>query len=118
MKTTIYVSFRRTDSELRYLGQINFQELISRNSDYLFERNRDRKGRYCTPYLADGSGDVVCEEYEGSTGRLVFDGEYNTEYTITLECCDYSEIKAILRAEGFKGLDVEEAISAGEITLD
>ena len=115
---TIYVSFRETDSELRYLGQFNFQELISRNSDYLFERNRDRKGQYCTPYLADGSSDVVCEEYEGLTGRLEFDGEYDTEYTTTLECCNELEIKAIFRSTGFKGLDVEEAIEAGELTLD
>ena len=57
-------------------------------------------------------------DYKGLTGRLEFDGECNTEYTITLECCDYSEIKAIFRSTGFKGLDVEEAISAGEITLD
>ena len=118
MKTTIYVSFRRTDSELSYLGQFNFQELISRNSEYLFEHNRDSRGRFCTPYYTDGCGNIVCDDINGLTGSIDYDGLYNTEYTTTLEGCDYSEIKAIFRSAGFKGLDVEEAISAGEITLD
>ena len=71
---TIYVSFRRTDSELRYLGQFNFQELISRNSDYLFEHNRDRRGRFCTPYYTDGCGNIVCDDINGLTGIIDYDG--------------------------------------------
>ena len=115
---TIYVSFRRTDSELRYLGQFNFQELISRNSDYLFEHNRDRRGRFCTPYYTDGCGNIVCDDINGLTGNIDYDGLYNTEYTVTLDMIEYSEIQAIFAYKGFKGLDVTEAIEAGELTLD
>ena len=46
---TIYISFRQTGRGLTRL----------RNSNYLFEHNRDARGRFCTTYYTDSCGNIM-----------------------------------------------------------
>lgn len=109
---TIYVSFKKSQRGLQYIGQVDFQELISRNSTDLFLYEEDGNGNPCTPYLADCGGNVVYNgDMEAKTGILDFDGEYDTQYTTTFDDMNNDEISALFKSKGFKGLDVEAKIN-------
>ena len=64
-----------------FIGEKNFQDLISLNSNNLFEQDRDEKGRFCKHYMTDCSGKIIVEpgHIQDETGCLDFDG---SEYLI------------------------------------
>lgn len=66
-------------------GFESLQDLIRIKSDILFERNRDKRGRFCCKKLVDCNGNIVCETPNSYTGDLFFDGDYDSDcvYTFT-----------------------------------
>lgn len=77
-----------------FIGEKNFQDLISLNSNNLFEQNRDKKGRFCKPYMTDCSGKVVVEpgHIQDEVGCLDFDGSYDTDSCGYVEDCTEEEL--------------------------
>lgn len=80
-----------------FIGEQNFQDLISLNSNNLFEQNRDEKGRFCSPYLTDCSGKVVVEpgHIKDEIGCLDFDGVYDTDGCCYIEDCTEDDLRMI-----------------------
>lgn len=91
-----------------YLSFVDCKKITECNgfdvNTYLYDR--DEKGKYCKPYLTDGSGNILmnAEEYDEAMttgiGTLDFDGEYDTTYTTYLK--DVSEEEFELLNEDLK----------------
>ncbi|MBQ6963486.1 MAG: hypothetical protein IJP79_07280 [Paludibacteraceae bacterium] len=82
-----------------FIGEKNFQELIQESSCNLYYHDRDEKGRFCKPYLADASGKTIVEadEMNNVVGRLDWDGSYDTDYACYLDECNEDELRIIVR---------------------
>ena len=80
-----------------FIGEKNFQDLISLNSNNLFEQDRDEKGRFCKHYMTDCSGKIIVEpgHIQDETGCLDFDGSYDTDGCCYIEDCSNEEIDMI-----------------------
>ena len=70
------IAFQKKNNRVNYLGELTFNDLVSRYSDLLFERD----GK-----LYDEVGEVVSEQTEGTTGILDFDGDYDKVWAIDAE---------------------------------
>ena len=82
-----------------YIGEENFQELISLSSKNIFEHNRDEKGRFCKPFLTGGWGESVThDDIRGEVGSLEFDGHYDTDTAKNIEECTDSELEIIVQS--------------------
>lgn len=100
----IYVAFHigrggrfHNAGHVSYMGEYDFQKLISLNYDNLYEHNRDEKGRFCKPFMDDASGKLIVEQghIHDMTGRLDFDGTYDTDYCCLVEECNQDELQII-----------------------
>lgn len=87
-----------------FIGEFDFQELINRNSNDLFLRERDKKGRFCKPCWVDLNSHVMVEpeDMDSLSGRLEWDGLYNTDYVKRLDDCDEFEIEVLLKSDHYK----------------
>ena len=74
--TMATIAFQKKNNRVNYLGELTFNDLVSRYSDLLFERD----GK-----LYDEVGEVVSEQTEGTTGILDFDGDYDKVWAIDAE---------------------------------
>lgn len=72
-----------------FKGFENLQDLIRIKSNVLYERDRDKRGRFCPKVLVDCNGSIVCDTPNSYTGKLDFDGTYNSDFVYT-----FAEIKA------------------------
>ena len=96
-----------------FLGEKNFQELINDRLDSLFLHDRDSRGRFCNPYYADASGNVMVEpgEMNREVGTLDFDGLYDTDVACYLDECDDDELRVIARDDAFVSTEVFEYVT-------
>ena len=86
-----------------FIGEKNFQELISLNSDNVFEHNRDDKGRFYTPFLTDSQQcPITHDDIRGEVGRLDFYGHYDTYTAISIEDCTEDELQVIIESDLYK----------------
>ena len=82
----------------------DFQELLRYYADELFEYTEDEDGNLLADEdcrIEDGNGRVMVqgrEDMESKTGRLDFDGDYDTTYVKEIEKCTDSELYAIIDA--------------------
>ena len=67
------IAFERKNNNVRFLGEMNFDDLVSKYSNSLFERDG---------ILYDEVGEVVSEQTEGEYGILDFDGIHNQVFAI------------------------------------
>ena len=114
MKTTdnIFVSFHKgrggrfhNAGYITFRGEYDFQKLLQLCSDVLFEVKEtfDEDGNeVALPenewYVHDGTENHLLDgkaEMEAKTGCLDFDGEYDTDYTRTLDECGEKEWDAL-----------------------
>lgn len=89
---TIYLHFHigcggrfNNAGHITFQGEESLQDVIRKSSDFLFECNRDSKGRFMKKVLKDCSGHTVCETPDAMTGILEFDGSYDTDIVMSLE---------------------------------
>ncbi len=88
---------------LFYLGEKNFQDLISQEYIHIFPMNKDDKGRFCKPFFVDGSGNVVSEDDpNGLIGTLDFDRQFDTDYCKYIEDCDERELTLMATTNEYK----------------
>jgi hypothetical protein len=86
---------------------MTFSKLINLRSEYLFEKNRDEKGRFCKPYLTDTNGNhVTDDDLNADTGKLDFDGDYDSDIVKNIDDCTDSEINVIAESREFKNYDI------------
>ena len=85
---------------ISYLGEHDIDWLITQNSDNLFDRNRDKHGRFCPLYWIDGGQRVILDSRDivDKCGRLDFDGEYDTDYCKRIEDCTEEELALIVNS--------------------
>lgn len=82
----------------------SFQELLNYYADDLFEYTEDEDGNPLPDEecrIEDANGNVLvqgCEDIGSETGRLDFDGDYDTTYVKAIEKCTDSELYAIIEA--------------------
>lgn len=83
-----------------FMGEKNFQDLISMNSENLFEQNRV-KGRFSKPYLTDLNGQVIveAEDFNALVGTLNFDNDYDTDCACYLDECSDEELRIIAESD-------------------
>ena len=94
---------------LTFIGEKNFQELLSLNCNNVFEHNQDEKGGFCTPFLTDGQGNSVTDDdIRGEVGRLEFDGHYDTYTARYIEDCTDSELEVIVQSNLYKRGELAE----------
>ena len=94
---------------LTFIGEKNFQELLSLNSDNIFEHNRDEKGRFCTPFLTDSQQcSITHDDIRGEVGRLDFDGYCDTDTARYIEDCTDSELEVIVESDLYKSGQLAE----------
>ena len=74
------IAFQKKNNRVNYLGELTFNDLVSRYSDRLFER----EGK-----LYDEVGEVVSEQTEGTTGILDFDGDYDMVWAFDANDLEY-----------------------------
>ena len=104
----IVVAFHIGRRGKTFLGEKDFQELIRDRNDSLFLKDRDERGRFCKPYYADASGNVMVEpdEMNSEVGTIEWDGSYDTEYACYLDECDDDELRLIARDDAFVSAEV------------
>ena len=109
----IVVAFHIGRKGKTFLGEKDFQELINDRNDSLFLKDRDARGRFCKPFYADASGNVIVEpgEMKSEVGTLDFDGLYDTDVACYLDECDDDELRIIARDDAFVSLEVFEYVS-------
>ena len=96
-----------------FIGEMKFSDLVQKRSEYLFEKNRDEKGRFCSSYLTNGNGSFVTDDsINDFTGRLDFDGDYDTDIVKEINDCTESEIDIISNSMGFKSYDLINCLEA------
>lgn len=78
--TMATIAFQKKNNRVNYLGELTFNDLVSRYSDLLFERD----GK-----LYDEVGEVVSEQTEGITGVLDFDGDYDMVWAFDANDLEY-----------------------------
>lgn len=83
-----------------FIGEKNFQDLISMNSEHLFEQNREN-GKFCRKYYTDLNGTVIVEadDVNALVGSLNFDNDYDTDYCCYLDECDENELRIIAESD-------------------
>lgn len=94
-----------------YKRHLNFERtgrsIFFDQDNYIFEKYRDNKGKFCKKYLTDSDGNTLMDSFEYSEalltgcGTLDFDGVYNTIYTKFLSECDDNEIHVIINSESW-----------------
>lgn len=87
---------------LSYIGEKDFNDLLHLNSEHTFFNDRDKKGRFCKPYITDCSGNRISETVDFITGRLEFDGQYDTDYCKYIDDCSETEINCIINDTQYK----------------
>ena len=99
----IVVAFHTGRRGKTFLGEKDFQELISDRLDSLLYKDRDARGRFCKPFYADASGNVMVEpdEMNSEVGTLDWGGVYNTDVACYLDECDDDELRIIARDDAF-----------------
>ena len=109
----IVVAFHIGRKGKTFLGEKDFHELINDRNDSLFLHDRDARGRFCKPFYADASGNVIVEpgEMKSEVGTLDFDGLYDTDVACYLDECDEDELRLIARDDAFVSLEVFEYVS-------
>lgn len=109
----IVVAFHIGRRGKTFLGEKDFQELINDRLDSLFLRDRDARGRFCKPFYADASGNVMVEprEMNSEVGSIDWDGVYNTDVACYLDECDDDEIRIIARDDSFVSHEVFEYVT-------
>lgn len=112
MKTEkIYVSFHvgrgghyNNPGTLSFSGEEDFQQLISRCSDVCMIIIEDENGEPIADedwQLVDLGGNIILEgreEIENNTGRLEWDGEYDTDYVETTDNLSDDELECLWNA--------------------
>lgn len=92
-----------------FIGEKNFQELMANNSNNIFERNRDEKGKFCKAYLTDGSGNhITDDDIRGEVGTLNFDNQYDTDRAKYIEDCADWELEKIAKSSEYKSNELRE----------
>ena len=109
----IVVAFHIGRKGKTFLGEKDFHELINDRNDSLFLHDRDARGRFCKPFYADASGNVIVEpgEMKSEVGTLDFDGLYDTDIACYLDECDDDELRLIARDDAFVSLEVFEYVT-------
>lgn len=116
----MYVSFHVTrggrffnPGHLEFVGEMDFQELQSYLDSHIFIKNRDEKGRFCKPYIADCDGNQVSyDDISAMVGTIDLDGDYDTYYTIDAENMGCEERDAIRKAKGYTSPGLQELVSS------
>lgn len=95
-----------------FIGEKNLQDLIVANNQYLYEVNRDEKGRFCKPYLADQSGKTIldAEDLKKEVGCLEFDGTYDTDCCCYIDDCSDEEIDIIFDSHDVVSFELTDYI--------
>lgn len=83
--------------ELIGIGK-GLQDAIDLKIDNVFLHNKDKRGRFCSPFLMDGGGNVVCETPNAEVGELDFDGDYDRYVAEYLDDLSDSEIEIVADA--------------------
>ena len=109
----IVVAFHVSRRGKTFLGQKDFQELINDRLDSLFLHSRDASGRFCKPFYADASGNVMVEpdEMNCEVGTLDWDGLYNEDIACYLDECDDDELRIIARDDAFVSPEVFDYVT-------
>jgi hypothetical protein len=95
-----------------FIGEKNFQDLISMNSNNLFERNKDERGKFCKPYLTDGSGNhITDDDIKGEVGLLSFDGKFDSDGCCYIEDCSEFQLELIAKSNEYKSYELREWLS-------
>ena len=104
----IVVAFHIGRRGKTFLGEKDFQELVSDRLDSLFLHDRDSNGRFCKPFYTDASGNVMVEpdEMNCEVGCLEFDGQFDTDVACYLDECDDDELRLIAKDDAFVSLEV------------
>ena len=110
-ENTIYASFHigrggkfNNPGHLTFRGEEDFQDLLDRCSGSCILINEDENGDTLADEdwrIEDLGGNVILEgrdEIEAMTGRLEWDGEYNTDYVTTMDDLTEAEEDAIWKA--------------------
>lgn len=92
-----------------FIGELNFQDLQKLNTDNIFYRGRDERGRFMRTEIYDGAGNFVSgDDPNGLIGRLDFDGDYDTDYCKYIEDCTDEELELIAKSGDFKSFELIE----------
>jgi hypothetical protein len=100
----IYVAFHigrggrfYNSGHVTYMGEMDIHKLIELNSNDLFYRDKDKRGRFCSPYYSDLNGNeiITIKETKSNVGILEFDRQYNTDICKLLSDCSERELQLI-----------------------
>lgn len=110
MEKQIYVTFHITrggrfnnSGFKKFHSEQKFSDLVDSFRDCLFIQNRDKKGKFCKPFIHDGNGRSLTNDdwKNGLTGTLDFDGDYDTLITKNIIACDELELQKIKDSQEF-----------------
>lgn len=92
-----------------FIGEKNFQDLISLNSNELCFQNRDQKGRFCKPHYTNINGDIIVEssQFDALTGCLDFDGKYDIDSCDYIDSCTEEEIEIVNKSSEYKSTELQ-----------
>lgn len=109
----IVVAFHTGRRGKTFLGEKDFQELISDRLDSLFLHDRDSHGRFCKPFYTDASGNVMVEpdEMNNEVGIIDWDGQFDTDVACYLDECDDDELRLMARDDAWISPETFEYIT-------
>jgi hypothetical protein len=86
-----------------FIGEKTFFDLITMNNSDLFIKDRDKKGKFCKPFLTDQQGNEISNQsINDLVGKLDFDSQYDTDYCNFIEDCDENELNVIAKSKEYK----------------
>ena len=115
--SNIYVAFHigrgglfNNQGHKTFIGEMTFAELVHKRSEYLFEHNKDAKGKFCKPFLHSGDPyglEVTTDDYKnGLTGKLNFDWDYDSDIVKDINDCSENELEIIAESTDYKSYDL------------
>jgi len=80
-----------------YMGEMDIHKLIELNDNHLFYRDKNKNGRFCSPYYSDLNGNeiITIKETKTNVGVLNFDNDYDTYICKRLSDCTEKELELI-----------------------
>lgn len=92
-----------------FIGEKNFQDLISMNGEHLFEQNKIN-GKFSKPYLTDLNGTIIVDydDINNEVGFLEFDTIYDSDYCKYIDDCSDEELLVIANSNEYKSYELEQ----------
>ena len=98
---------------ISYVGEMDINTVLEYQSKNVYYYDRDKNGRFCSPYFADLNGKKLISIKEAETGvcTLDWDGIYDTDICCYLDECNEEQLRIIQGSDVYKSVELESELN-------